>query len=146
MQIIDEYKKLTEDTAVVKSKLATTNRGIKKFLAKNCPSDAQGIDYTKDRVQSSLQIPNIHELEELIEQMQELESDLKELYEQRDELEQTINDLGDLKKQVVMLQIKGYTQLQIAKALSYSKSYIEKICSQNKKECGKSAVYIEKIM
>ncbi len=143
MQIIDEYKKITEDIAVVRSKLSTTKRKIKRLSYRCCPDDAKGIDYSTEKVQISIDIPDIEELMLLAKEMMLLELDLMELYQQRDELEETINDLGDLKKQVIMLQIKGYTQLQIAKELNYSKRHIERLC-KDLKDVGKMSVDIEK--
>lgn len=90
-------------------------------------------------MQSSLKVPTVDELMELANQMMQLEFELRELYQQRDRLEQTINSLGDVKKRVIMLQIKGFTQWQIAKELNYSKRHIERIC-QKIKDVGKMSV------
>jgi seryl-tRNA synthetase len=135
--IIQEYRSVTENIAVSKSRLQTVKRELCKNKNAFSPKDAQGIDYSKERVQSSMHqesmIVVVHRIYELIEEQERLERELEELKVQQKELEKTINSLGDIKKQVLMLQIKGYPQYRIARELNYSKRHIERICSEIKK-------------
>ena len=144
MKIIDEYKRVTEDIAVIKSQLQRARRNLDKNVNIYKPSDLKGIDYSQERVQSSNNQPNIMEIAVKIcsykLSIDDLHKELDSLYKQRAELEKTINELGDLKKQILMLQIKGYQQWKIARELHYSQRWIEKICSEIRKECGNSTV------
>lgn len=144
MKIIDEYKRVTEDIAVIKSQLQRARRNLDKNVNIYKPSDLKGIDYSQERVQSSNNQPNIMEIAVKIcsykLSIDDLHKELDSLYKQRAKLEKTINELGDLKKQILMLQIKGYQQWKIARELHYSQRWIEKICSEIRKECGNSTV------
>lgn len=144
MNIIDEYRNITENIAVVKSKLATARRELRKNINIYKPADAKAASYEDERVQTSISQQSLFttadNIYKLNNQIAELKQELHELYQQRDKLEKVINGLGDTKKQVLMLQIKGYTQVRISKELNYSKVWIEKLCSQIKKEYGKSMV------
>lgn len=129
--IISEYKKLTEDIAVVKSCIKSVDREKTKLIFAYSPKAIGAIDYSKPAVQTS-NVPisitdayiQIHELEA---EKQPLESELKSLYVQRDELEKVINGLGDIEKRCIMLRIKGYPNWKIAEEMSYSKRHIERI-------------------
>lgn len=74
------------------------------------PSDAKGIDYSLDKVQSSMQQQDIFitakNINILTNFIQETESELEQLYTQKKDLEDTINELGDIKKQYVMYKIR----------------------------------------
>ncbi len=137
--IIEEYRRLTENIAVVKSSISSNKREITKLIRSNLnfPSGLGAIDYSKPAVQTSLfqgdlvqAYVKIHDIE--VEQ-QELEAELKALYEQRDELEKVINGLGDKEKKAMMLRIKGFPNWKIAKEMSYSQRQVERIF-QNIKE------------
>jgi DNA-directed RNA polymerase specialized sigma24 family protein len=139
--IIEEYRELTENIAVVQSCIITNQREKRKLIESNLnfPSSLGAIDYTKPAVQTSLfqgdlvsAFIKIHDYE--TEQM-ELEVELKSLNEQRDKIENIINDLGDVKKKVIMLRIKGCTNQEIADILNYQdKRSVEKIFQRIRKE------------
>lgn len=139
--IIEEYRELTEKIAVIQSCISTNKREKRKLIEANLniPLGLGAIDYTKPAVQTSLfqgdlvsAFIKIHDYE--TEQF-ELEAELESLYEQRDNLEDTINDLGDVKKKVIMLRIKGCTNQEIADILNYQdKRSVEKIFQRIRKE------------
>lgn len=138
--IIEEYRRLTENIAVVKSSIASTRRSISKLIYANKPCDIGAIDYTKPAVQTSHSQDDViaayRKIHDLEVEKQELESELQSLYEQRDELERVINDLGDKEKKAMMLRIKGYPNWKIAKEMNYSKRQVERIF-QNLREKNK---------
>lgn len=129
--IIEEYRRLTENIAVVKSSIASTKRAITKLIYANKPCDIGAIDYTKPAVQTSHSQDDVisayRKIHDLETEKQELESELQSLYEQRNELEKVINDLGDIEKKVMMLRIKGYSNQKIADILHYSKGGVNHI-------------------
>lgn len=138
--IIEEYRKLTENIAVVKSCLISNKREISKLIKMNIniPQGLGAVDLTKPAVQTSFfqgdliaAYIKIHDLET---DQEELEAELQSLFKQRDELEKTINDLGDIEKKCMMLRIKGYKNWMIAKDLNYSLKGIEKIFQRIKKK------------
>lgn len=136
MNIIDEYRKVTEDIAVVKSCLTSINRDIKKLINAYRPGDVKSIDYSKDRVKTSnYQIDifdNYTKMQDLFKERDNTELELKSLYTQRNELEKVINDLGDINKKVIMLKVKGYTNWKVADILHYSVRHIERIVASSK--------------
>lgn len=145
--IIEEYRQLTEDIAVIKSCITSTERDIKKTINTYSPGDLGAIDYSKPVVQTSCSQESIAEvwtrLHDLNAELQNLKAELESLYEQRDELEKVINGLGDVEKKVMMLRIKGYSNWKIAKELHYSVKGIEKIFQrirEKQKERGESRV------
>lgn len=129
--IIDEYRELTEDIAVIKSCITSTERDIKKTIDTYQPSDLSAIDYSKPVVQTSCSQESLSvvytRLHDLETELQNLKNELQSLYKQRDELEKTINDLGDVEKKAMMLRIKGLSNWKIAKQLNYSQRHIERI-------------------
>ena len=138
--IIEEYRKLTENIAVVKSCIISNKREISKLIKSNIniPQGLGAVDLTKPAVQTSFfqgdliaAYIKIHDLET---EQEELEAELQSLYKQRDELEKTINDLGDIEKKCMMFRIKGYKNWMIAKDLNYSLKGIEKIFYRIKKK------------
>lgn len=139
--IIEEYRELTEKIAVVQSSITTNQIEINKLIKNNLnfPSSLGAIDYTKPAVQTSLfqgdlitAFIKIHDYET---EMIDLEEELKLRNEQRNKLEKVINDLGDVKKKVIMLRIKGHTNQQIADILNYQdKRSVEKIFQRIRKE------------
>lgn len=138
--IIEEYRKLTENIAVVKSCLISNKREISKLINMNIniPKGLGAVDLTKPAVQTSFfqgdLIAAYIKLHDLETNQEELESELQSLFKQRDELEKTINDLGDIEKKCMMLRIKGYKNWMIAKDLNYSLKGIEKIFYRIKKK------------
>lgn len=129
--IIEEYRELTEDIAVIKSCITSTERDIKKTINTYKPSDIGAIDYEKPAVQTSCSQESIStvyaKIHDLELELQNLKDELQSLYKQRDELERTINDLGDKEKKAMMLRIKGYSNWKIAKYMNYSERQIERI-------------------
>lgn len=129
--IIDEYRELTEDIAVIKSCITSTERDINKTINTYSPRGTGAIDYSKPTVQTSCSqdkmtsvLISLHDLQT---ELHDLKNELQSLYEQRDKLEQTINDLGDIEKKVMMLRVKGYPNWKIAKELHYSIRGVEEI-------------------
>lgn len=129
--IIEEYRELTEDIAVIKSCITSCERDIKKTINTYQPSDLSAVNFDKPCVQSSnsqesigLVLVKLHDLQE---ELQSLKDELESLYKQRDDLEKVINDLGDIEKKVMMLRIKGYSNQRIADVLHYSKGGVNHI-------------------
>ncbi len=145
--IISEYKKLTEDIAVVKSRIKSVDREKSKLIYAYSPKSIGAIDYSKPAVQTS-NVPisitdaytQIHELEA---EKKQLEGELISAEDQRNELEKIIDSLGDIEKKCIMLRIKGYTNYRIAQKLNYSVRGIEEIFKRTRekeKACGASVV------
>lgn len=144
--IISEYKKLTEDIAVVKSRIKSVDREKSKLIYAYSPKAIGAIDYSKPAVQTS-NVPisitdaytQIHELEA---EKKQLEGELISAEDQRNELEKIIDSLGDIEKKCIMLRIKGYTNYRIAQKLNYSVRGIEEIFKRirEKKACGANVV------
>lgn len=129
--IIDEYRKIIEDIAVVKSQITSINREKSKLIYTYSPKDIGAVDYSKPAVQVSnvpISITDAYiQIQDIETGIQPLESELKSLYKQRDELERVIDDLGDKEKKALMLRIKGYPNWRIAKEMSYSQRHVERI-------------------
>jgi DNA-binding NtrC family response regulator len=133
LNIIQEYKILTEEIAVAKSHLTRAKRDLKKQMETYKPNEAKGIDYSVERVQTSAKEQDImctaNNICVLTNLIKELEEELKELYKQRQELEDTINSLGDIEKQYIMYKTKDprmpvwkiAQKLHIGKASLYRK-------------------------
>lgn len=138
MNIIDEFRRVTEDIYIIKSKLYSINREINKLINAYKPSEVKGIDYSKDRVQNNnMQIDvfdNYAKMQDLLRDRDNVEKEIDDLYKQRGELEKCINDLGDINKKVLMLKIKGFTNWKIADILHYSVRRIEQIVAESKKK------------
>jgi|SRR5665647_65068 len=141
--IIEEYRELTEDIAVIKSCITSTERDIKRTINTYQPRDIGAIDYTKPAVQTSIAQDTLSaiytRLHDFETELQNLKEELQSLFVQRDELEKVINDLGDIEKKVMMLRIKGYPNWKVAKYLNYSERGIENIFKRirkKQKECG----------
>lgn len=145
--IIEEYRQLTEDIAVIKSCITSCERDIKKAINTYQPSELGAIDFDKPCIQTSNCQESISSvlirLHDLQNELQDLEIELESLYKQRDELEKVINGLGDVEKKAMMLRIKGLSNWKIAKELHYSVPGIEKIFKRirkKEKEYGESTV------
>lgn len=136
LKIIDEYRQITEQIAVLKSQKTSVERDLTKMSMTFRPLELKGMDYSMERVQRSSNQTNMFEMAEGIVnaqfEIQLISAELESWYKQRAELERVINELGDIKKRVVMLQIKGYPQWKIAKELNYSKRQIERIIADSK--------------
>lgn len=141
--IIEEYRELTEDIAVIKSCITSTERDLNKTINTFQPRELGAIDYSKPVVQTSCSQESLTEvyikIHDLNIELQNLKIELDSLNKQRDDLEQTINDLGDIEKKVLMLKIKGCKNWVIAKQLNYSVKGIEKIyqriCKREREYC-----------
>jgi DNA-binding NarL/FixJ family response regulator len=129
--IIEEYRELTEDIAVIKSCIISTERDINKEIKAFKPNDLGAIDYSKPTVQTSFCQESLTtvciKLHDLNTELEDLKNELNSLYKQRDEIEKVINDLGDIEKKVIMLRIKGYSNQRIADVLHYSKGGVNHI-------------------
>lgn len=144
MEIIKEFRLVTEQIAVVKSRIRSAERDLEKFIYKSyCPPDVKAIEY-KERVQTSMHQIDMFEMAKNIIETQSrihmLKVELESWYDQRDELEKTINSLGDVKKKVAMLLVKGEKQWRIAKEMNYSTRRIEQLVQEIKKDCGEISV------
>ena len=137
MKIIQEYKRVTEDIAVIKSKIKTVKRELDKNINRYKPSDIKAINYDKEKVQTSMYQESIlvvaNNIFNLQQTMKEFEQELQELMEQRGELEDIINTLNNLEQKVCVMRIQGHSIKKIAWKLNYSEIYIKKI-SQRIKE------------
>lgn len=137
MDIITEYRKVTEEMAITTSELRRINIKINNNVYEYCPQGLKGIDYTAPRVQESNVkkelFENYRELQELFLQEKKLNTFLNKLKEQRLELEKCINCVGGIEKKALMLRIKGYTNREIADKLHYSLRGVEDIFKRVKK-------------
>lgn len=147
MNIIDEFRRVTEEMAVAESVLNSINRDIRQNINAYKPNQMGGIDYSKDKIQNSnMQLDifsNYAELQGLWEDRDRAEKDFEEIKAQRDSLEKTINSLGDIEKKVLMRRIKGYSNRQIADELHYSLRGVEDIFKRTRKKtkvCGENVV------
>lgn len=138
MKIIDEYRFITEQIALLKSQITTAARELTKLSMAYRPSEVSGIDYG-ERVQSSLyQTPVIETAEAIIrtqQQIQLLNAELESWQKQRDELEKSINEIGEPNNKIIMLKIKGMKHWQIAREVHFSKSWVDKVCREYNKIC-----------
>lgn len=138
MNIIDEYRRIIEFIAVQKSQLTTAKRDLQRNMNIYKPAEAKGIDYSQDKVQSSMQQQSIFIIAKniyiLTNFIQEIEDELEELYKQQMELEKTINNLGDTRKQIIMYRLKNYPIWKIANRLHLSTRTVDRYIAQIKKE------------
>lgn len=144
LEIIKEYKNIIEQIATLNSRIETAERELKKNIDIYKPSNLKAISYDNTRVKISHNqqsiIKTANNIYELNEKITSMKTERKSLKIQLRKLENVIYSLGDTKKKIIMLQIKGYTQSQIAEKLNYSLRWIEKLCSKIKKEDGVSSV------
>lgn len=130
MNIVDEYRRITELIAVQKSQLATAKRDLQRNMNIYKPSDTKGIDYSQDKVQSSMQQQNIFttakNISILTNFIKEVTDELEQLNQQQRELEETINKLGDTKKKTIIYSIKGIPSSKIAKKVHVSERTVRR--------------------
>lgn len=130
MNIIDEFRRVTEELAIAKSNLRRANRALGKLIWGNAPGDLKGISYGI-KVQNNANILDLAEAlyqrDKHISDRDSAEKEYAELLEQLEELEKAINNLGDIEKKAMMLRIKGYSNKQIADTLHYTIKGVEKI-------------------
>lgn len=136
MKIIDEYRMLTEEIAVINSKITTTNREINKLLDTYKPSSLKAINYEDvsvqtSRVEASLLLTT-DRINKLKKRLKKLEEELRSVTDQRDKIEKTINEYGNLRKKVIMLRIKGHTIEEVASELNYSTRHIDRLICEIK--------------
>ena len=138
MNIIDEYRKVTEELAIAKSNLRRANIALNKLIYGNAPKDITGVGYNDIKVQNNVNILDLAEAlyqrDKHISDKNNAENEYAELLEQQQELEKVINDLGDINKKVVMLKIKGYSTCEIADRLHYSPRRIQQIIAESKRK------------
>ena len=129
--IITEFRNITEDIAICRSKITSLEREINKLTDSFKPDGVKAVNYESTKVISS------HIVEDAVVVAKNIvnaqiwlrfyNNELNELYKQRDDLEATINSLGLINKKIIMLRIKGWPAWKIAKETNYSKRRIEQI-------------------
>lgn len=134
MQIIVEYRKLTEDIAVLRSKIKSKERELTKLTLTYAPADCKAMDYSKPQVQSSRISPDIMDLAgriyEVGAELGRLRDEMEEILAQRDALDDCLDSLGDTPAKIMTLRIKGYTNRQIAYEMHISKRHVERLVSE----------------
>lgn len=131
MNIIDEYRKLTEDIAVIDSKITSASREVKKLIDTYKPAEIKAVDYSSDRVKSSIVVRSLLDVTDDINifklEIKKLRSERRNLVAQRKKLDDVVDGLGDSKKKVVMMKICGKTIAEIADEMNYSERQIYRI-------------------
>lgn len=136
MKIIEEYKRLTEEIAVAESKLESARRELKKQVDQYKPSDLKAIDYSNEKVQTSVHQQDMVETYDIIEEIKDniklTEKDLIAVKSQRKKIEDVINDIGGRHKQVLMLMTKGERPVQIAEKMGVDIRHVFRLLSQSR--------------
>lgn len=127
MNIIDEYKKIYEDEAIIESKCYTAKHTYRKNLNAAAPKDLAAVDYSKPRAANSAYVPDIIEIEQSRQEYLYWEREWKEIQAQRQRLESKIENLGDKEKKVAMYKIQGLTNEQIAENLDISTRHVYRL-------------------
>lgn len=131
MKIIDEYKELTEEIAVINSKIVRTEREIEKLMNTYRPCEIKAIDYGTEVVQSSKVQDSLFfitdSINKLKKELEKLELESKSVTNQREEIEKVINSYGNCKKKIIMRRIKGDTVNEIACEFNYSKAHVRRL-------------------
>lgn len=144
MRIIQEYRRLTEEIAVIESRVKSRERERAKLKWEGIPGDIKGIDYSGVKIQSNSYQPESLDIAliyiQLTEQLEEMRKELGELRQQRTEIEEVINQFSGIEKQVLMYRIQGLTLEEIAVKLSYSLAWITKVSARISKEYSESIV------
>ncbi len=147
MNIIDEFRRVTEEMAIARSNVHRANRVLAKFIWGNFPKDLTGVGYSDIKVQNNVNIldlaESLYQRDKYIANRDMAEAEYEELETQLEELEKAINNLGDIEKKAMMLRIKGYSNRQIADELHYSLRGVEEIFKRARKkakECGANVV------
>ncbi|GAB6107811.1 sigma-70 RNA polymerase sigma factor region 4 domain-containing protein [Fusibacter bizertensis] len=134
MKIIEEYRQLTEEIAVLNSKIKSKERALNKLMMTYAPSGSKAIDYSSVRVQSKKNLPDIIEIADKIYEVKgelsDLKAELEEVVEQRDTLDEFIKTLGESKATALTLRIKGFTNRQISCEMHMSQRHIERLVSE----------------
>jgi predicted nucleic acid-binding Zn-ribbon protein len=135
MKIIEEYKRLTEEIAVLESKLESARRELKKQMNQYKPGELKGIDYSDEKVQTSTHQQDMLETYDVIKELQsrikQLEEELMAVLNQRQKLEDVIDNIGGRHKRVMMLYIQGKEKNEIAEIMSYDPRHVLRL----KDEC-----------
>ena len=131
MNIIDEYRKLTEDIAIIDSKITSASREIKKLIDIYKPSDLKAIDYSADRVQCSVVVRSLLDVTDDINvfklEIKNLRSERNKLVAQRKKLEDVVDGFNDCKKRVIMMRVRGMKICEIALEMNYSERHVNRI-------------------
>lgn len=134
MVIIEEYKRLTEEMAVIRSLIQSAERELRKVSDTYKPAGVSGIDYSRDRVTGGPGAPNIidlaHKIAEINTALMTYRSELHELTQQRDKLQDVIESVGSQHKKVLMYKIEGKSNAQIAGMMCRSKRHVERLVSE----------------
>ncbi len=131
MKIIDEYRMLIEEIAVCESKISRVKREIQKRSDRYKPESVKAIDYNDERVQTSKHLHSMIETYDVIVGLNikvgMLQNELEILYSQRCNIEEVIEDLGDIRKKVLMLRVKRKSISEIVDSTGYSERQIFRI-------------------
>ncbi|QOR34429.1 DUF1492 domain-containing protein [Clostridium sp. 'deep sea'] len=137
IKIIEEYKKLIQEIAALKSEIARKERHLRRLRDIYKPMEITAIDYSHDNIRGTAKQANImdvaREINELSFDIDCLKEDLNEAVNQRKELERVVNGLGDVEKQIAMHHMRDprMPAWKIAKAVHVSKrtvyNYLKKI-------------------
>lgn len=141
MKIIDEYRRLTEEIAVLESRIISQERQLRKVSDIYAPAGVSSLDYSKERVAGGPARPDmIGVAGQIIEITIDLNNDraeLKDLHTQRDKLREVIGTLGCRLKKVLMYKIEGCSNNQIATRLGCSKRHVERLVSEMREKVEK---------
>lgn len=129
LRIIQEYRRVTEEIAVIESKIESANRQMRYLWRAHGHSTFGGIDYSAVRVQGSGFSPgDMESALKVFLEIQQMQEELAELYAQLDKLKQTIQRLGNKRQQAVILRIEGKTYDEIACRLGITKRQAIRRC------------------
>lgn len=131
MKIIEEYRNLTEEIAVIDSQITSKQREIQQLKDTYKPLEIKAVCYSEVTSKAGYHPKDLldvtDEINELVEEVKELKSLKIELHEQRHKLEEVIDGFGDKKKKVVMMRIKGMTISEIADEMNYCERHVWRI-------------------
>lgn len=134
MIIIQEYQRLTEEIAVIDSKIQSAERELRKLSATYAPAGVSGIDYSKDRVTGGPGTPDLVDvvcrMTEINMALMDMRAELQDLRSQRDKLQEVIESVGNQHKKVLMYKIEGLSNAQIARRMNRSKRHVERLVSE----------------
>lgn len=137
MRIIQEYRRVTEEIAVIESKIESANRQMRYLWRAHGHSTFGGIDYSAVRVQGSGFSPgDMESALKVFLEIQRMQEELAELHEQLERLRGTINKLGNKRKIALMMRIDGKTNDQIAAEMRMTTRQVERIFSTIRKNVG----------
>lgn len=136
--IMTEYNNMTENLAVLESRLHAAKRELLKLEKSAGPAGELPVISWGEHLKTTFQTLDTIEvalaIAEAKEKIETYKSEIEFWKVERNSLEATINSYGDLKRKVLMLKLKGLKHAQIAKELGYSKERIDQVSCQIKKE------------